>query len=199
MVPRIGLTGNIGSGKSTVAQLFQQQGITTIDADQISRQLTQSGTTEFQKIVAIFGDDVIDHNGEMNRRKLADIVFNDNQRREELESVLHPSIREMMFDLSQQSQSAYCILEIPLLMETGQHTEMDRVLLVTCSTEIKTQRLKQSRQMDTTTIKRILNSQMKDQQKIELADDVIANDTSMEDLKQNVLHLHEKYLTLFKN
>jgi dephospho-CoA kinase len=197
MASRVGLTGGIGSGKSTVANLFQQHGIDIIDADQIARQLTRPGTPQFERIREVFGGAVIDDSGLLDRGALGDIVFKCGTKREILETILHPPIREHMLERSKQSNSPYCILEIPLLIESGQYREMDRVLVVTCKTSIRKQRLQQNRDIDLQTINRILDSQMSDEERCAEADDVIVNDSTIASLEKQVSTLHKTYCAMF--
>jgi len=197
MASRIGLTGGIGSGKSTVAGLFRKLGIETIDADQIARELTLPGTPEFEQIRDAFGSKVIDSSGNLDRKTLGEIVFSSDEKRRILESILHPPIRKDMLEKSLQSKSPYCILEIPLLIESGQYRDMDRVLVVTCKSSIRIQRLQQDRNLDTPTIVRILDAQLSDDERSANADDVIVNDSTIESLVKQVSALHRVYSAMF--
>jgi dephospho-CoA kinase len=197
MASRVGLTGGIGSGKSTVANLFQQLGIDVIDADQISRQLTRPGTPQYAQIREAFGSTVIDNSGLLDRAALGKIVFECGTKRELLETILHPPIRKNMIERSMQSHSPYCILEIPLLIESGQYREMDRVLVVTCKTSIRINRLQQDRNLDLQSINRILDSQLSDEERSAEADDVIVNNSTIESLQEQVSALHKTYCAMF--
>jgi len=197
MASKIGLTGGIGSGKSTVAGLFRKLGIETIDADQIARQLTLPGTPEFEQVRDTFGRKVIDSSGNLDRMTLGEIVFSSDEKRRILESILHPPIRKEMLEKSLQSKSPYCILEIPLLIESGQYRDMDRVLVVTCKSSIRIQRLQQDRNLDLETVNRILDTQLSDDERSARADDVIANDSTIESLEKRVNALHKKYCEMF--
>ncbi len=198
-IARIGLTGGIGSGKSTVAGMFRKLGIQTIDADQAARELTRPGCREFNRIVERFGDGIIDPDGNLDRARLGRIVFSDSQKRETLESILHPPVRERMRRQIKPSAYGYCILEIPLLIETGQYQDMDRVLVVTCGHKTKTERLSTDRGMNTSVIDRILATQTDEQTRIQYADDVIDNDGTLAGLENQALRLHEKYLDLYED
>ena len=197
MASRVGLTGGIGSGKSTVANLFQQLGIDTIDADQIARQLTLPGTPQLEQIREVFGSVVFNDSGQLDRGTLGEIVFKCGTKREMLEAILHPPIREHMLEKSRQSNSPYCILEIPLLIESGQFREMDRVLVVTCKSSIREKRLQQDRNLDLQTIHRILDTQLSDEERSAEADDVIINDSTIESLEKQVGALHRSYCSMF--
>lgn len=196
-IARIGLTGGIGSGKSTVAGIFRKLGIQVIDADQVARELTRPDSPEFDRIVEYFGEGIVAPDGNMDRARLGRIVFSDPQKRSVLESILHPPVRERMHRQIKPSAYGYCILEIPLLIETDQYQDMDRVITVTCKRETKIERLHIDRGMNVTTIDRILATQTDEQTRIQCADDVIDNDGTLVELENQVHHLHEKYLDLY--
>ena len=198
-IAKIGLTGGIGSGKSTVSKIFHSLGIQTIDADQVARRLTLPGTEQFNTIVASFGKSIIDSQGNIDRKKLANMVFTDSAKRHLLESILHPAIKQTMYREIESSPFNYCILEIPLLIETEQHLEMDRVILVTCERHNKIKRLQNSRGMDTQTIKHILASQMDDQEKTQYADQIIDNNGTITELENQTYQLHEKLSQSFSD
>jgi len=194
---KIGLTGGIGSGKSTVASLFKQLNIETIDADHIARQITQPGTAVFDYVVEAFGRNIIDSKGSIDRNTLGKIIFNNIEKRKHLESILHPPIKKIMFEQCLESESPYCILEIPLLIESGQNKEMDRVLVVTCQSEIIIKHLQQNRGMCVAEIERICRAQISDQQRLRKANDVIVNNSDIKSLEKQVKKLHKDYLTQF--
>jgi len=195
---KIGLTGGLGSGKSTVANIFKSFGIETLDADQIARQLTQPGSIEFDQILSYFGNNIIDDQGRINRKLLGNIVFKDAEKLDHLESILHPPIKKAMDAQAHQCKQKYCILEIPLLIETGQYQDMDRVILVTCKRKNRIKRLRQSRGLDEKTISRILYRQMSDEDKMQYADDVIENNGTIIDLEDQVKVLHLNFINWFE-
>ena len=197
MPARVGLTGGIGSGKSTVAGLFARIGVTVIDADKIARDLTQAGTDQYLKIIGHFGQGIVDTDRSIDRARLGSIVFSDERERKWLEDLLHPPIRQTMQKMADAASGCYCILEIPLLMETGQWREMDRVLVVTCDEEIRIQRLMESRAMEREQVQRILDAQMTDTARSEHAHDVIDNNGSLADLTSRVDNLNRQYNTQF--
>lgn len=196
-VSKIGLSGGIGSGKSTVSKLFKQLGVDTIDADLIARELTQPGTPEFIQIVECLGSGIIDHSGHIDRKKLRQMIFNDDDKRARLEAILHPPIMDKMFAQCQHSKTPFCILEVPLLIESGWHELMDRVVMVTCHPKIRTQRLQQHRKLGLDEINRILDAQLSDSERAAKAHDVITNDSTMDALKQQVDALHQRYQSMF--
>ena len=194
----IGLTGGIGSGKSTVAQLFAEQGIAIIDADQIAREVTAPQTKAYQAIVKHFGSAIIDENGQLQRRKLRDIIFKDNNERLWLEKLLHPLIRAAMQEKIKQVQSSYCILVIPLLIETLPNPLVKRILVVDTPEELQIKRTQQRDQLNSEQIKSIMQSQASRQARLQVADDIIKNDQDVAHLMKQVLQLHRQYLQLAK-
>jgi len=199
MPAKIGLTGGIGSGKSTVANFFSHIGVCVIDADQIAHRLTRNGTREFDLVVEYFGQQILDKNGEIDRRILGQIVFSDTAKRNHLESILHPAIREEMRIKSQKADGPYVVMEIPLLIETGQYREMDRVLVITCPDNIRIKRLMSNRDMSLEKATNILNIQQTDAQRSRFADDILNNNAGLDVLESRVLELHQQYCELFKS
>ncbi len=193
MTGRIGLTGGIGSGKSTVAQLFQALGTDVIDADQIARSLTKQGTIEYQAIIDHFGENIVLSDGELDRKQLGQIAFRQRSALQFLEKLLHPAIRDEMTNRASVCTGPYCILEIPLLIENQQHKEMDRVLVIACNTDIRIRRLMESRKMSRDRILNVMENQLSDQDRLNYADDVIDNNRSVGHLKKQVLELHNHY------
>lgn len=201
MATRVGLTGGIGSGKTTVASYFTELGVEVFDADQIGRDLTEPGNAQSEQILAQilkhFGRAIIDSDGRLKRKRLGQIAFNHPQKRKLLESILHPPILDKMLTQCRESSAPYCVLEIPLLIESGQHALMERVVVVTCNLDTRTSRLQQHRKMNVDEINRILNTQLSEQDRLAKADDVIVNDSTVDSLKQQVATLHENYRSLF--
>ncbi|NIP73412.1 MAG: dephospho-CoA kinase, partial [Gammaproteobacteria bacterium] len=136
----VGLTGGIGSGKSTAAEMFHARGVPVIDADALARELVRPGMPALEEIVRIFGRDVLDAEGRLDRAQLADMVFTDAGNRRRLEQILHPRIRRAMQERLRELKALYCILVIPLLLETGQTGLVHRVLVVDADPEIQAQR-----------------------------------------------------------
>jgi len=126
----IGLTGGIGSGKTAVSNLFQQLGANVIDADEIARALVSKGTPLLEDIRQHFGDDILDPEGNLNRRALRETVFNDTTARQWLESLLHPAVRQTIMEQLQHSTAPYTLVVIPLLVESGSYPFLDRIAVV---------------------------------------------------------------------
>lgn len=190
---RIGLTGGIGSGKSTVANLFAKLGAPVIDADLISHKLTQIGTPCFKKIVAYFGSEILNPKGDLNRAKLKKIIFDSPEKKTWLENLLHPLIRDEMAKQVLELKFPYCIVMIPLLAEAQQHPMVDRILVVDLPREAQLQRVLARDKMTIEQANKIINAQASREARLALADDVIMNEGSPDELQAQVKALHEKY------
>ncbi|MEQ8955898.1 MAG: dephospho-CoA kinase [Gammaproteobacteria bacterium] len=192
----VGLTGGIGSGKSTIAALFAKLGATVVDADVHSRNVVTPGSTALAAITAHFGRDVLQDNGELNRTRLRDIVFQEPQQRLWLEQLLHPLIADSLRQALSASQGSYCILESPLLLETSQRELVNRVLVVDVSREIQLQRALARDNSEAVVIQGIIDAQMDRQARLQQADDVINNEAEPAMLAGRVQQLHTQYLKL---
>lgn len=192
----IGLTGGVGSGKSTVAHLFEQKGIKIIDADQLSRSLTQPGCDAYNKIVCYFGESILLPDGLLNRKLLRRIIFNDVQQRRWLEQLLHPLIRIEMQREIESATSPYCIVVIPLLFETKPNPLINRILVVDTAEEEQLKRIQLRDQSTLDEAKAILQSQVSREHRIAHAIDIIHNNGSIDDLHHDVDRLHHLYLQL---
>jgi dephospho-CoA kinase len=192
----IGLTGGIGSGKSTVANLFNALGVPVYDTDMIARELVAPGQPALQEIIATFGKDIISANGHLDRQKLKQRIFASDEAKDKLEKILHPRIRESLLTKINSCTAPYCIAVIPLLVEKHWQTVVDRVLLVDVSEETQIQRTQQRDQLTESAVKRIIQSQASRSQRLAAADDVINNDTTPDRLQAEIQQLHEKYTKL---
>lgn len=193
----IGLTGGIGSGKSTVADLFAEKGITVIDTDHIARTLTQPGTSCFKAITDHWNsDDVLLPNGALNRSKLRKIIFANNNERIWLEQLLHPLIRKEVEHCIQQATSTYCIVVIPLLLESAPNPLIDRILLVDATEQQQRERASERDQLSQENIQMIIQKQAKREVRLAAANDIIDNSGTLGDLIPQVEHFHQMYLEM---
>ncbi|MBE9515723.1 MAG: dephospho-CoA kinase [Proteobacteria bacterium] len=193
----VGLTGGIGSGKTAVADLFKQAGVQIIDADEIGRHLSQKGQAGYEAIIKEFGAGMIADGGELNREKLRDTVFKDNNKRKRLESLLHPLIRdEIAGKLKQLKTEPYCIIVVPLLIETDYHTLVDRILVVDTTERNQIERVIQRDNLSHDKVKKIMRAQLSRTKRLQQADDVIENNSDISHLKDAVGVLHKHYLEL---
>ena len=192
----IGLTGGIGSGKSTVTRLFEKRNIPVIDTDVIARELVKPGEEALNEIIKAFGDSVIKESGELDRQALANISFQNEDARKQLEAILHPRIRKSMNKQINNVSAPYVIAVIPLLIETGQTDQVDHILVVDCPEEIQIQRIKQRDNRDEQQIQEILAAQSSRQTRLDMADDVIENQGDISDLDAKIEKLHQKFLLM---
>jgi dephospho-CoA kinase len=192
----IGLTGGIGTGKSTVCKLFAERGVAVIDADAIAKELVALDQPALQTIVQEFGKGIIDAKGRLRRDRLRSIVFSDPERRKRLEKLLHPLILEEMLSRANRAGGPYCILCIPLLVETDQSSAVDRVLVVDAPQALQTQRVMERDHLTIDEIKAIMQAQASREERLEVADDIIMNDSDITKLAEQVEALHQKYLAL---
>ncbi|MDT8451480.1 MAG: dephospho-CoA kinase [Gammaproteobacteria bacterium] len=194
---KIGLTGGIGSGKSTVAELFSQLGVTVIDADQISHQLTRPGTDSFKDIRQLLGDEFINAEGELDRKKIARLIFSDPEKKAVLENILHPRIKQKMLQETEQAEhDAYIILSIPLLLETNFTDLVDRILVVDADDEVRIQRTRQRDDRSEQEIRAIMHQQVDRDRRLQCADDIIYNNGNLEDMRNIVDRLHQQYMSM---
>lgn len=195
---KIGLTGGIASGKTTVSNFFKQFGTEVIDADVISHQVTKPDGTAFQEIISSFGSSVLDENGLIDRKKMRKIIFDDVSKKEMLEKIIHPKVREEMFNLASQSNDHYLIVSVPLLVETGMNEMMDRTLVVDCSEETQIERLMHRDKITLDEAKSILRNQTNRSNRLKAADDLIVNEknVTLNELEKEVLELNKRYSKL---
>ncbi|MGC1387135.1 MAG: dephospho-CoA kinase [Steroidobacteraceae bacterium] len=193
---RIGLTGGIASGKSTVAARFSELGIPVIDADESSRFVVARGQPGLEAVIARFGEEVVTADHELNRRALRQIIFADPKKRRELEQILHPLIRSDMERRAMQAAGPYVILEIPLLVEGGGRDRVDRVLVVDTDEAAQLQRLMKRDGESLEGARAILAAQANRAVRLEAADDVLVNSGTVPELRHAVDGLHQRYLRL---
>ena len=191
----IGLTGGIGSGKTAVSETFEKLGITVVDADLASRVVVEKGKPCLEEIAKHFGDDILNENDELNRAKLREIIFNSDSEKSWLESLLHPAIAEQIKDELNASESPYTILVSPLLLETNQRDFCDKVLVVDVPIEIQMERTTKRDGVSKDQVKSIIKSQINRDERLQLADEIIINEGSIEDLEMIVRELHKKLIS----
>lgn len=195
---KIGLTGGIASGKTTVAKEFAKLGVPIIDADLITRELMQKDTEISQKIIEHFGSQVLDKTNSLNRTKIADIIFNDSTEKAWLENLIHPAVRTAMAKTIAETVAPYCILVIPLLIETLPNPLVDKIVVVNCSETLQIERLQKRNNLTVEEAKKIIRQQATAAERLCLADDVIENDSGLNSLKTQVKKLHLYFLEIAK-
>lgn len=190
---RIGLTGGIASGKSTVAELFARRGVPVLDTDLLAREVVRPGSEGLRRVVAEFGRDVLESDGSLDRRRMRERVFADDAARVRLEAILHPLILAALAEASAAAGGPYQIHVIPLLVETGRRLEVDRVLVVDCDEEVQLARLLARDAEDETSARRIIAAQARREQRLDMADDVVVNEEDRAALEQWVDDLDRFY------
>ncbi|VUD40313.1 Dephospho-CoA kinase [Thalassocella blandensis] len=192
----IGITGGIGSGKTTVTQIFSELGIDVVDTDINSRIAVQPGSEGLTKITQKFGEEILQGDGTLDRKKLREIIFTNQNEKDWLETLLHPLIHQLTTQQLQNSQSPYCLLSSPLLLETSDKNRVDRILVVDTPVVTQLERSSVRDNVSEEQIKAIIASQLSRDERLSLADDVIDNSSSLESTREQVLDLHKYYLSL---
>lgn len=195
----VGLTGGIGSGKSTVVRLFGALGVHWVDADDVAREVVEPGTPALERISEHFGQKILLPDGGLDRAALRRIVFDAPEERAWLESLLHPVIREeLMRQLHPDNYALpYVLLVSPLLLETDQHELVDKVVVVDVPVDVQIQRTMARDTNDREQVERIIAAQMPREQRLQKADDVVDNNLAMIDVERQVEQLHQTFLAAF--
>lgn len=191
----IGLTGGIGSGKSEVSRLFSELGVPIVDVDVISHQLTAKGQSTLQAIANQFGTIVLNKDGSLNRERLREIVFNNTEARYSLEAIMHPAIyEEAMIELNRNKAIPYQILVVPLLFESTRYQKLiNHSLVIDCDSATQIDRASKRDGSSKSQIEKIIAAQIPRETRNQLADDIITNNGSLDDLKEKVIQLNDKY------
>jgi len=193
----IGVTGGIGSGKSSAAKLFAELGAAVVDTDEIARRLTARDGDAMGAIAKAFGDAVIAADGSLNRAAMRDLVFADTGRRRQLEAILHPMIRAEARRRVLAATTPYVLLLVPLLLENNRYASIvQRVLVVDCDETTQVERTVRRSQLSEESVRAIMAAQLPREKRVEQADDVIDNNGDLEQLRSQVTALHQRYLEL---
>lgn len=194
---RIGLTGGIGSGKTTVSRRFEALGAPVIDTDVLAREVVEPGEPTLDKLVEAFGHGILREDGRLNRERLRDMAFADPTAKRTLESIMHPAIRERLHERLEELEDRdvpYCVVVVPLLVETSFQEMVDRVLVVEAQRERRIEWLMDRTGMTREEIARIMDSQATPEERLRVAHDVVRNDGSLRELEKEVDRLHTKYM-----
>jgi dephospho-CoA kinase len=193
----VGLTGGIGSGKSTVADLFVEQGAGLVDTDAIARELTLAGGTAMPALTAEFGPEVLAADGALDRVAMRQLAFADPSARSRLEGILHPLIRQVSAERCKSATEPYVILAVPLLVESGNYRQRcDRIVVVDCPESLQIERVMARNGLSAEEVKAIMAAQATRQQRLAAADDVVVNDGDREKIVEQVKIRHANYLAL---
>lgn len=192
----VGLTGGIASGKSTAAQYFRKLGVPVIDADEIAREVVEPDQPALKQLTALFGPDMLDANGRLDRARLRHLIFADAGKRRQVEGILHPAIRQTMLERLAHAQGDYCILSIPLLLETRQTDLVNRVLVIDSPEALQRDRLSKREGWTSEEIGAAIAAQLSRQERLQNADDVIVNDGDLASFERAVEQMHRRYRLL---
>ncbi|WP_312357899.1 dephospho-CoA kinase [Stutzerimonas balearica] len=192
----LGLTGGIGSGKSAAAERFAELGVHVVDADQVARSVVEPGGAALAQIVDRFGVPILASSGELNRAALRERIFTSVEDRRWLERLLHPLIRQEIWASLSRAESPYAVLVSPLLVESRQHEQVDRVLVIDVPEDLQLQRVLARDQVSEDQVRAILAAQARRDDRLRHANDVLVNDRDLSWLRQEVDRLHDRYLQL---
>jgi dephospho-CoA kinase len=192
----VGLTGGVASGKTDISQILKEEGAYLIDADQIARELVQPHTATWNELIKVFGKEILQEDGSIHRKRLAAKVFSDPEQRNLLNQILHPRIKTEMNkrvkEIGQKDPNAIVVIDAALLIELGDHREMDKVIVVTSTEKQQIERLKKRDGVDQEEAQKILSSQMPLDEKMKVADFVIRNEGSFEETRRRVKEVFQK-------
>jgi dephospho-CoA kinase len=195
----IGLTGGIGSGKTTVSNMFKELGIEVIDADEIVRCISENNPDIKSKIKEYFGTDALDDDGNLDRKYLRSAVFDNEEKRIWLEKLLHPLVINEIKEEIGKVESDYCVVSVPLLFESGSESLFDRILVVDLPEMMQLQRATTRDESDRKSIEKIAKSQINRKERLSMADDIIDNSGNIDSLKKKVIEYNNLYLDLCKS
>lgn len=196
---KVGLTGGIGSGKTAISDAFKALDTPIIDTDIIAREVLSCEKNLLKQLAATFGQEILDNKQQLIRSKLRDIAFKDKESKAKLDAIMHPAIRQASIEqihLQEQQQSPYCIVVVPLLIETGFIKLVDRVLVVTAPFDKRLSWLEKRSELSKEKATKIISSQTSDEEKLALADDHINNESDLATIQTKVAQLHKHYLKL---
>ena len=192
----VGLTGGVASGKTAVSQVLKEEGAYIIDADQIARELVEPHRPAWSELIKAFGQEILQEDGSIQRKKLADKVFVDPKQRRLLNQILHPRIKEEMDrrtkEIGEKDPQAIVVIDAPLMIELGNHREMDKLIVVTSTQTQQIERLKDRDRTNTEEALRIVFSQMPLEEKLKFADYVIRNEGSMEETRKRAKEVYQE-------
>tara|TARA_Y100000817_G_scaffold117766_1_gene92331 strand:- start:142 stop:738 length:597 start_codon:yes stop_codon:yes gene_type:complete len=190
----VGLTGGIGSGKSVAGDFFIELGIDVIDADHVSKNILDDNESAKKLFLEHFGEKFIDKNNNVDRALLRDEIFKNEDKKEALESIIHPLVREEIFNFIENSNSVYKIIMVPLIYETNSQDFYDKIVVVDCKEENQIIRASKRDNKTKNDIINIIKNQASSDERMSIADEVIKNDSSLDDLKKQVIKVHQKLL-----
>ena len=195
----IALTGGIGSGKTSIASIFKSLGVPIIDSDTISKEIILPGKPCFKDIVNEFGEEILTNKGTIDRYKLRDIIFNNDKARIKLENIIHPVVFKNIDTEISLINYPYCLVIIPLLIETKSTERFDRILVIDALESLQFERIVKRDDISPILIKKIIKTQAKRKERLRYANDIIVNNDKIINLNKSINTLHKKYLRLSNN
>ena len=195
----IALTGGIGSGKTSIASIFKSLGVPIIDSDTISKEIILPGKPCFKDIVNEFGEEILTNKGTIDRYKLRDIIFNNDKARIKLENIIHPVVFKNIDTEISLINYPYCLVIIPLLIETKSTERFDRILVIDALESLQFERIVKRDDISPILIKKIIKTQAKRKERLRYANDIIVNNDTIMNLNKSINTLHKKYLGLSNN
>ena len=190
----VGLTGGIGSGKSAAGKYFVELGIDVIDADHVSRNILDENTKAKDLFIKNFGESFLDQNNNINRDLLRTEIFINKDKKDKLESIIHPIVRKEITEFINQSDSIYKIIMVPLIYETNSKDFYDKIIVIDSDESIQVERARQRDNKSKEDIINIINNQASREQRNSIADMIILNNSTLDDLKNQVIKIHQKLL-----
>lgn len=195
----VGLTGGIGSGKSAAANFFVELGVDLIDADDLAKNVLNKNSKGYELFINEFGEQYLDNDKNIDRDLLRKTIFNDSNKKNKLENIIHPQVRSGIEEFIKTSKSDYCIVVVPLIYETRSSSYYDRILVIDCDEEIQINRSAIRDNTENKEIKKIISKQASREERLSIADDVILNNRTLDSLKEEVIKLHKKYIKILNH
>ena len=195
----VGLTGGIGSGKSAAANFFVELGVDLIDADDLAKNVLNKSSKGYELFINEFGEQYLDNDKNIDRDLLRKTIFNDSDKKNKLENIIHPQVRSGIEEFIKTSKSDYCIVVVPLIYETRSSSYYDRILVIDCDEEIQINRSAIRDNTENKEIKKIISKQASREERLSIADDVILNNRTLDSLKEEVIKLHKKYIKMLNH
>ena len=195
----VGLTGGIGSGKSAAANFFVELGVDLIDADDLAKNVLNKNSKGYELFINEFGEQYLDNYKNIDRDLLRKTIFNDSDKKNKLENIIHPQVRSGIEEFIKSSKSDYCIVVVPLIYETRSSSYYDRILVIDCDEEIQINRSAIRDNTENKEIKKIISKQASREERLSIADDVILNNRTLDSLKEEVIKLHKKYIKMLNH
>ena len=195
----VGLTGGIGSGKSAAANFFVELGVELIDADDLAKNVLNKNSKGYELFINEFGEQYLDNDKNIDRGLLRKTIFNDFDKKNKLENIIHPQVRSGIEEFIRTSKSDYCIVVVPLIYETRSSSYYDRILVIDCDEEIQINRSAIRDNTENKEIKKIISKQASREERLSIADDVILNNRTLDSLKEEVIKLHKKYIKILNH